>query len=347
MKKISILIFGMALVLGLCACSSGVSQEELDEYTRRGEEMHKQLDEIMGEKPNYLADSFVPGLSDVLISVGIDPIDATGIEQIDDWVNGPRYSFSTHGTTARVYCNMDGSIESIRVGTDTDLYRRGYEPYLIDDFIVSEDMKSKLQICAEEAVTACLSYPSTADFPLMDWSFGRDHNFYSASSHVTAKNSFGVEIEIMFVAKFYDEGDTIRLIYLMLDGSAVLDDMDSVEIPERKQIEGGIEAPESNAEEIRLVDGQLGEYGESVKLDDWDYIWYHVPAGNYAVTCNSKTCSVYVDKDEITRNAEGYVEMENVETVEISYGEEKEVAIHEGEHIELTIYGDVTMTPIK
>lgn len=300
-----------------------------------------------GKENSSEIDETIPGLLDVLAEVGIDPNDASDIKQIDDWANGSRYSFPTHGTTARVYCNMDGSIESLRIGTDTDLYRRGYEPYLIDDFIVSEDMKSELQICAEEAVTACLSHPSTADFPLMDWSFGRNHDFYSASSHVTAKNSFGVESEIMFEAKFHDEGDTIRMIYLMLDGAVILDEMDSVEIPERKQIQDDIESLESNDGEIRLVDGQLGEYGEAVKLDDWDYIWYRVPSGTYTVTCNSKSCMVYVDKDEITRNAEGYVEMQNVVTVEISHGEEKEFTINEGEHIMLTMYGDVTLSPTE
>ena len=288
-------------------------------------------------------DETVPGLSAVLTEVGIDPEEAADMEQIDDWANGSRYSFPTHGTTARVYCNMDGSIESVKVGTDIDLYRKGYEPWPIENFLIDDDLKPQLMTCAEDAVTACLNYPATADFPLLDWSFGREFDRYYVNSTVEAQNAFGVPSEMPFTAVFTVDEETILLVGLQLDGERVVDKLDDYPLPERKQLETQDEI--GNNGEIRLVDEQLGEYGEKVQLDSSEYIWYHVPPGTYSATCQSKSCIIYVDKNEITRNSSGYVEMETVQTVELANGETKEVTVGEGEHIFLTIYADVTLVP--
>lgn len=291
----------------------------------------------------YTADTVVPGLSDVLISVGIDPAEAEELKQIDDWANGPRYSFPTHGTTARVYCNMDGSIESVRVGEDIELYKRGYETWSIDNFLVDDDLKDTLIFACEDAVSVCLNYPSSADFPLLDWSFGRAFDHYYVNSYVETSNAFGVESEIPFSAVFIVDGETIRLIGLQVSGEMVKDELDQYPLPDRQKIESEDSTEEIG--ELRLVDGKLGEYGESIQLDGWDYIWYHVPAGKYDATCNSKSCMVYVDKNDITRNSSGYVEMENVSTYEFEYGETKEIFVGENEHIFLTINADITLVP--
>lgn len=287
----------------------------------------------------------VPGLTEILEMVNVDPEDAKNIEKIDDWANGPRYSFPTHGTTARVYCNMDGSIESVKVGTDIDLYRKGYEPWPIENFLIDDDLKPQLMTCAEDAVKACLNYPETADFPLLDWSFGREFDRYYVNSKVEAQNAFGVPSEIQFSAMFTIEDSSIKLIRLIVDGETVKDEAGNYPLPERAKLETKDAIGENG--ELRIIDGQLGEYGKAVQLDSYECFWYYVPAGTYSVTCNSKSCSVYIDKNEITRNVDGYVEMENVTTLELKYGESKEVTIHKDEHIYLTIYADITLIPVK
>lgn len=276
--------------------------------------------------------------------VGIDPKDAGSIEKIEDWSAGPRYSFPTEGTTARVYCNMDGTINTIKVGVDIDLYKQGYEPWNIENFLVDDAIKDQLIYCTEEAVSACLRNPATADFPLLDWSFGREFNRYTVNSYVEAQNALGVPSELSFTAGFWVEDEQIKLVYLMLDGSVVKDESADYPLPERAAVE--VENPVSVADEIRIVDGQLGEYGKHMDLDGEDYIWYMVPAGRYELTCNAKQCVVYVDKDEITRNGSGYVEMENVVTYELEYGETVEIVIGENEHIFNTINADFTLKPI-
>ena len=325
MKRLFSFILTGFLLIGIAGCSP---DNEINSDTQKS-------------STEYTADEIVPGLSDVLVSVGIDPAEADQMEQIDDWANGARYSFPTHGTTARVYCNMDGSIESIQVGVDIELYKRGYETWPIDNFLVDDDLKDTLIFACEDAVSACLNYPSSADFPLLDWSFGREFDHYYVNSSVMASNAFGVESEIPFSAVFIVDDETIHLIGLQVNGEMVKDELDQYPLPERKKTENGTATEGSS--DLQLVDGELGEYGESVQLDGWDYIWYHVPAGTYNVTCNSKSCMVYVDKNDITRNSSGYVEMENVSTYEFAYGETKEISVGENEHISLTMYADITL----
>lgn len=285
------------------------------------------------------------GFYDVIDAVGIDRVDTKYIKKTDDWRLGPCYQFPTEGTTARVKCNMDGTVNHLEVGNGIMLYQQGYEPWNIADFIISEDVKLTITMMTEDAVKQCLNYPATADFPIFDWSYGRRFNQYTVRSSVTAKNGFGVESEMPFTAGFWVEDDTAKLIYLEVDGAVVKNELEQYPIPEREEIPFEVEQPKNGS--IRIYDGQLGEYGKKVQLDSYEYDWYMVPAGKYEAISNVKTCTVYVDKNDITRNSDGYVEMENVATYTWEYGETIIIEVGEDEHL-FNVYGaDYTLTPIN
>lgn len=284
------------------------------------------------------------GFYDVIDAVGIDRVDTKYIKKTDDWRLGPCYKFSTEGTTARVNCNMDGTINHLEVGNGIMLYQQGYEPWDIKDFIVSEDVKLTITEMAKDAVKQKLNYPATADFPLFDWSYGRKFNQYTVKSSVTAKNGFGVESEHPFTAVFWVENDTAKLIYLELNGAVAKNELEKYPIPEREEVPFEVEQPKDGS--IRIYDGQLGEYGKKVQLDSYEYDWYMVPAGKYEAASNAKTCTVYVDKNEITRNSDGYVEMENVATYTWEYGETIIIEVGEDEHLFNAVGADYTLTPI-
>lgn len=285
------------------------------------------------------------GFYDVIDAVGIDRTDAKRVKKTDDWRLGPCYIFQTQGTTARVNCNMDGTINSVEVGNQIMLYQQGYEPWDISNFIVSDDAKVTITIMVEDAVKQYLNYPATAEFPLLDWSYGRRFNRYSVKSHVSAKNGFGVESEVPFTAQFWVEDRTAKLIYLEVGGSIVKNELEKYPMPERKTVDFEVEQPTDGS--IRICDGQMGEYGKKVKLDSYEYYWYMVPAGKYEAVSNVKTCTVYVDKNEITRNSDGYVEMENAASYTWGYGESVIIEIGEDEHL-FNVYGaDYTLIPIN
>lgn len=300
------------------------------------------------ESIEEMLEKTIVGLPDILTSVGIAIEDAKEIEKIDDWAQGSRYRFDTHGMTAVVYCNMDNTVNSVRVGSaEIALYMQGYESWQIDNFLLDESVKVVLQNASKDLISDCLNYPASADFPWLDWAFIREFNLYTVSSSVEAQNAFGVKEEIPFTVKFYNDNDVLRPVLLIMNGTVIADEMDSISLPERKAINGAEESSTTQTNEIRIVDEQLGSYGEIVKLDSYDYYWYHVPAGKYMVKSNTKWCKVYVDKNEIKRNSSGYVEMENVITVELSFNEEAEIIVGEDEHIFLTVNADITLCPIS
>lgn len=326
---------GHEMVDGVCS-RCGYEESSTDKGKTDDTEV-KNADVTVDGEPIY-------GLYEVLESVGIDKTDAKYIKKTDDWRLGPCYKFSTEGTTARVNCNMDGTIYSLEVGNQIVLYQQGYEPWNIADFIVSEDVKTTVTMMAEDAVKQCLNYPATAEFPWLDWSYGRMFNRYTVKSHVTAKNGFGVESEMPFVAVFWVEDSKATLIYLELDGAMVKNDLADYPVPERETADFEVEQPTDGS--IRIYDGQLGEYGKKVQLDSYEYDWYMIPAGKYEAVSNVKTCTVYVDKNEVTRNSEGYVEMENVATYTWSYGETVIIEVGEDEHLFNVVGADYTLTRI-
>ena len=249
--------------------------------------------------------------------------------------------------TVRIYCLMDGTIKTVKLGADINLYEKDKGAWNIESFIVSDSMYSQLMYSTEKAVKSCLNYPSTADFPLLDWSIGRDFNVYNVSSHVKAKNAFGVEEDLPFNATYLVDGEDGTLVFLMVDGTVVKEVTYEKSTAKRKKVKVKEINSADVGEGIHLVDGELGEYGEKVQLDSSELIWYRVPAGTYEVTCNTKQCTVFVDKNEFTRNSDGFVEMENVATYDMKYEEKKNIEIKEDEHIFMTVNADIILKPMK
>lgn len=281
--------------------------------------------------------------------IGMDPEQIKDLEHVDDWINGPRYSFTYSGMSFRLYCNTDSTVNTIKLGADTDIYKQGYEPYNVADYIVDTSIASELTTLSESYVSSQLNYPSSADFAWLDWNYSRDHNLYSVSSTVTAQNAFGVEDELAFRLIYQVNDGTAKLLYFELDGNVLLNNLNSVSKPERKKIETPqAEKAENSSNSIVLTDGELGKYGKEVDLDGETYIDYHVPEGKYSVSNNGNWCKVFVAKDKYYKNSEGYMENEIVETLEfINYGETKTLFVCEGEHIELTASASITLTPTE
>lgn len=173
-------------------------------------------------------------------------------------------------------------------------------------------------------------------------------DLYSVSSKVSAKNAFGVEDEIMFKLIYQVDASTTTLMYFELDGTTVVNNMSSIDVPERKKIEDPGANTETETEAIVLKYGELGKYGKTISLDGLDYINYHVPAGKYTITNKGKLCKVFLAEDKYYKNSSGYMENKIVETIEFSsYNETKTIVVGKGEHLELTIHANVTLVPTK
>ena len=271
----------------------------------------------------------------------------TEFEKINDWIGGERFSFIYKGMELQLYTNMDSSIQYIKLGVDTDIYKQGFEPYNIEDFIVDTSIAHSLAVLSEEKVKMHLNYPSSASFPLWDWSYGRRENIYMVSGNVKASNAFGMEREIPFTCYYRLVNEEAELVYFIIDKNIVIDKMDTIKFPERQEVKNE-DLNNSSDLKIHLIEGEMGRYGKRVIIDGDEYIVYILPAGTYKITNNGKWCKVYIEKTEYYINSDGWMENEIVQ--EIAFKEHGEVAtftIKDGEQISLTSYANVTLELIK
>jgi hypothetical protein len=294
----------------------------------------KDAEQFEGIANSTLNSNFVAACDE--ISLEISEID--DFEMIDDWVGGERYSFSYYRHPMTLFANADNTVSSINIG-DIKVYCQGFEPYSIDDFIVDMDIAEQLILDSEDYVKSNLNYPSSADFSLLNWSYGRERNYYQLSSSVEAENAFGVKSEIPFTIIYNVNGDAYTVAAFILDGTWVIEN----EIPRYDQGRKEI-ASASSDNEIKIIDGALGTYGKTVQIDSYEYVWYQVPAGTYTVKSNVDWCVVYVDKNQTIKNSDGYTEAVNVETLEFdSANQEKTISIASDEHIFLTVNASITL----
>lgn len=270
--------------------------------------------------------------------INIDISQVKDWEQTENWANGERFQFSYKNHPFVVYVNSNGTINSIKLGgtNGTEIFKQGYVPYNVDDYLVDEDIAVALIPYAEDTVKLALNYPSTADFSLFNWSYGREGNLYQLQSSVKAKNAFGVEEEMPFTVIF-DMGTVgkANCVYLELNGVVI--DSDLPKKPEREKVSINEGNSDSTNDVIRLIDGELGDYGRS-DPNYPEYVDYYIPSGSYTVYNNAKNSVVMIidnsSNDEVRR-------------VTLSEGQSGNFDIQSNQHIELTIYSDVTLTEIK
>lgn len=280
--------------------------------------------------------------------IGIDISEISNLTQKDDWVGGPRYTFDYRNTTFILYFNYDYSVETINLGF-TKIYHKGYKPLDVNEFLVESDQILLLQTYAVGCVEPYLSNPDTAEFSMFDWGFAHYGDIYVVSGIVTAKNDLGQAGEISFYLEVELIDEAYNAVYLEMNNSVLIGTESVVEIPEPAPLPTEVQ-PTSTGEggTITLVDGELGAYGEINTIDGEEYIWFKVPAGKYLVTSKVPFCTVFVNKDEVKTNSDGYGETEVVIMLPIRSGDEpQEITVGEDEHIYLTISATIEITPVN
>ena len=100
-----------------------------------------------------------------------------------------------------------------------------------------------------------------------------------------------------------------------------------------------------------LKSGELGDYGKTVKVDKYEYIFYYLPSGKYtAELVSGKSLSdvyAWIEKNKSKKTAEGYTEYPLVGKLSYSKkGEIVEFVIHDNEHILLVDGVTLKITPI-
>ena len=271
--------------------------------------------------------------------IEINSSEVKNIEKTDDWVGGPRYTFVYQGMSFRLYCNVDSTIESVKIGTEFDVYKKGYEPYRVPDCIPTSEEQLQLQMAGKDTVKSFLNYPESADFHVMEWGFGKNHDLYTVTGVVTAQNAFGVEEDISFAVVYHLQDTNMSVIYVRMNEAVQIDEMQKYPLPERKLVEDKIQISADSGKipenAIVLVDGELGEYGVEDNINGEVYVDFYIPEGTYEVTNLSNWCKVFVIDNQSN---------EPVLTIELTEANATNtLTVGPNQHIELTIKGKVSL----
>lgn len=333
-------------ILGSCLSNKSASTGSTNQTSKQNvtATIQTTVKETIGKiSDSVLIDNFKIACTDI----GINPSEVTTMENKDDWVGGPRYTFAYKSTAFILYCNSDSTVNSINIG-DFKIYDQGYQPLSVNDYIVDISTTTQLQVYSMESIKAQLKYPETADFPWLGWGFGRYADVYVVSGSVKAKNALGVESEISCYLEFEKNNESFSIVYFVMDGTVVVGKESVIPVIERVPLATVPNSSDTDiSSTIKLTDGELGSYGKTVTIDDEEYIWYYVPAGNYQVTSKVSFGKLYVDKNKIGTNSEGYGETTNVLTINLSTDKSAQnIAVGSDEHIFLTIAASVELVPI-
>ena len=113
-----------------------------------------------------------------------------------------------------LYMNVNSTVNMIRYGDNT-LFENGKTLNKLNDYIVTKDEMTDLQIRSQNALEPILKAPSTAKFPnILEWKFGKENGITIVQSYVDAQNGFGANIRSEFQLKIKND----KVISLILDG---------------------------------------------------------------------------------------------------------------------------------
>lgn len=328
------LLIAFMLVIALLSCAA-CSDTESDSNDNSDSEA---VSESVSEDNEYIEDNlnkqgqkaFIKACKD--INLDVNQIDS--MEQLDDWASGERFTFGYKTANLKLYMLSDDSVDSISI-YGVKVFKRGYEPYDINDYIIDYEMATDLQYWAKEDVKKYLNRPETADFGWFDWAYNRNGEVYGVKSTVKAKNFFNAKDKVSFVAQYKVTEDSHKLIYLELDGNVYCDN-GRIKEKERKPLDTGKKKSSKSSSNIRIVlsDGEKGEYGKLVESGGEKYYHYYVPNGDYKAVCKIP-CTVFVvgeDPNDVKSSKA------------LSENDTASISVPNGYHIELSMNGKIVLS---
>jgi len=270
------------------------------------------------------------------------------LKKVDDWNNGPRYTFTYKSNALILYALDNGTVSSITI-TNKNLdkvYLDGFEALNVENFLIDLSDIASMQVKAEESIKTVLKHPSTADFKwVTTGAYGRSYDIYTISGKLDAKNSFGVESESTFYIEMTRQNGNFNVVYMLVDGKKYIGSKSQIKEIERKEI---ITEEENESNDIILKDGKKGNYGKEDLFDGEKYIRYYVPTGTYEVEALVKNASFFIETKKIYKDDNGYDTSDIIERVSLAnVGDKKVITITNEGCISLVIHTQVKLIPKK
>lgn len=178
-----------------------------------------------------------------------------------------------------------------------------------------------------------------------------------AENFKTACNSCGIDINNVSDFEQVDDwanGERYRflyngagyILYLIDNGEiASINDTGMNKVYERPSPKK--KAQNKDKQKIILTDGELGDYGREDDFSGYKQIRYYVPAGKYAVSCQTRGSGFYIET--IEKHLEnGYETSDTIAEVKFSSVDEKyEIKIKDGECLFLIINSIIELEKIQ
>lgn len=335
-KKIFISLLILTLTFVVTGCDSEENTNNNTNYDNQNSEENTNNSKSFSALNKVQNDNFIKALEEC----NIKPEKVINLIKKDDWSNGQRFSFSYKNDTLWLYLNDDDTVSSINLNLGgLHIYDEKYESLNYEDYYISSDDASNMQLKAEEKIDELLKYPSTGKYT---WnSYQRTKEYYKIVGSVKAKNSLNLDVENIIEVEFRKD-ENFSIVYVGIDGQAYYGKLIYPEVTRKEKIIND----SSTTTEITLNDGVAGNYGKYDTMDGQQYLRYYVPNGKYKVTALVKNSMFYVESIAIHKE-DGYDTPDTYNTVKLSVkGDTSEIEIKDGQCISLVMGTKVKLVKI-
>lgn len=318
-------------------------EEELDNKKEKEEREKKQKETKEQEKPETEENTETIDenqFKSAVESIGMDYLQVKNMRNLDDWSSGKRYSFVYDGFRYIVYELGNGEIESINTDIKrAKIYERGYKPLNYKDFEPDINVLESLQPDMLERLSQYIEGETSIKSKIGSMMYSRIYDYYSISGEVKAKNAVSKK-DFTFTVDYIVKDGGYECVYLSLDGAVVFG---SDQTPELQKEELVQEDNSGNGETIIISYDKEGKYGQYDLFDGEPYLRYYVPTGNYKVKCNIRG-GFYIETIELHKE-DGWDAATTIQQINMSEGEETEIAIEDGQCISLIINTEIELIP--
>ena len=270
--------------------------------------------------------------------IGIDIANVRNVEKLDEGI----YSFTYLDTYFEIVGDEELlSVAAVRNAAGTEVYKRDYVPYNVNDYIVKAD---KIKAVKDECVKI-LGEKLGEETVLGDVILSADYDVYSVIGSTEDKaHSFNIA------------WDTVnkKAVKFVMDDEVIVEGNVSADDEREKYVNTVISGPdlkdknEIEYKEVVLKYGETGNYGEKYMRNGSEVILYSFPEGRYELKNKVNFCRILIVSDEEVENADGVVENEILQTLEFTgYGQKMEVELTENSHIELTVNAKIEVTQLN
>ncbi len=224
-----------------------------------------QFDLINGKVSAFTIIGEIPyNNGDILASLNVNTNGTEIISQSDTYIKYKYLNEKVDLVHASIIDSEKDVYKSLSVKFDLEYYEEWSRQY-------SSQEQGRYQQLTKDTVEACLLVPESAEYPWLDWNYGKNDYYFYVSSYVHALNMFGVEIKHEF--KFIYYVNTNEIAYAVLDDEVLVD---AAYVPTSVLIENLVVIeemePEDNSSNSSIDDVETNNKGNE-NTNDEELLW--------------------------------------------------------------------------